>query len=1112
MGNETKPKTCLLIIFFLLVICSATFAGQIIYVDSDANGLNNGSSWTDAVNSLQDALLAAHFSNEPVEIRVAQGIYTPDTGIGITQGDLNVSFQLINNVTLRGSYAGIKFRNPDARNIELYETILSGDLDSNDIDVNDRLEEMWWTEDSFQGEPNREDNSYHVINGSGTDDSAVLDGFTITGGYARYPSSENGGGIYIDTGNPTVTNCTFRRNSSRWNGGGMSCKNNSHPTLTNCTFTLNYAFDGGAMYNNSSNPTLTNCTFIDNTTAYPAGVIVERAQESGGGMYNYLSNPILTNCIFRRNSTTFGGGIYNRESNPELTNCIFQKNSGYYCSGIHNNSSNPALTNCIFSDNSTDSGSTISGGSPIITNCTITGNQSVDGAGGISGGNPTITNCIIWGNTPPQIISDATISFSNIQGRWPGEGNIDADPLFIDSNGADNVLGTEDDDLRLITGSPCIDAGDNSAVPPLVDTDIKGNRRIINDVVDMGAYESPLPVISLSTNELVVPEGDTATFTISLIDAPLQRLEVIITHYSGDSDITVESGEILIFDASNYSAPQTVTIAAAEDSDNQNSTAQIRITTTNGLFEVITITEADNEPDVGILFVDSDAVGDNNGSNWMDAYIYLQDALSAASESVGVEEIRVARGVYQPDHGGGNIPGDREATFNLINGVSIKGGFAGANGIDPDERDFITYETILSGDLNSDDIEIANPCDLWDEPTRSDNSYHVITSIGIDETTSIDGFTITGGNNNIDPHYHGGGVYNLYGKPCIANCTFIKNSAFFGGGGMYNSNGNPSLTNCTFDTNYAQRYGGGMYNSRSNPILTNCIFKNNNAYHYGGGGMYNSASNPTLYNCEFIANSANGYFGEGGGMRNYLSNPMITNCLFAGNLANDGYDARGGGIHNDGRSGIGSNPILTNCTFIDNLARDGGGIFNLRSSYQILTNCIFCGNTADNCGGGIYNWGSTSVLTNCTFTQNAAQNGITLASKVSWILEPSNVELTNCILWERGSEIWWDDNYSTITVSYSNIRGGWSGEGGHNISVDPLFANPESGEYHLKSQAGRFDPNSESWVIDQTSSPCIDAGDPNSSVGDEPEPNGGRINMGAYGGTVEASMSLSTSD
>jgi hypothetical protein len=90
-------------------------------------------------------------------------------------------------------------------------------------------------------------------------------------------------------------------------------------------------------------------------------------------------------------------------------------------------------------------------------------------------------------------------------------------------------------------------------------------------------------------------------------------------------------------------------------------------------------------------------------------------------------------------------------------------------------------------------------------------------------------------------------------------------------------------------------------------------------------------------------------------------------------------------------------------------------------------------------------------------------------------------------------------------ISYSDIQDGWLGIG--NINVDPNFAGVSSGDYHLKSQAGRWDPNSQSWVKDNVTSRCIDAGDPVSPIGLEPFPNGGIINMGAYGGTVEASKS-----
>jgi hypothetical protein len=163
-------------------------------------------------------------------------------------------------------------------------------------------------------------------------------------------------------------------------------------------------------------------------------------------------------------------------------------------------------------------------------------------------------------------------------------------------------------------------------------------------------------------------------------------------------------------------------------------------------------------------------------------------------------------------------------------------------------------------------------------------------------------------------------------------------------------------------------------------------------------------------------------------------------------------------------------------------------------------------------------------MANCTFTSNFASNGNALANDPNRPSLTGFMRLTDCILWDGNNTIFDPyPNYSAFAITYSNVQGGWPGEG--NIDVEPLFVNPGywdpnstledpnddfwvEGDYHLKSQAGRWDPKNESWVIDDVTSPCIDAGDPNSPVGLEPFPNGGRINMGAYGGTSEASMSL----
>jgi len=490
-----------------------------------------------------------------------------------------------------------------------------------------------------------------------------------------------------------------------------------------------------------------------------------------------------------------------------------------------------------------------------------------------------------------------------------------------------------------------------------------------------------------------------------------------------------------------------------------------------------------------LFFVDIDATGANDGSSWADAYKYLQDALTDANSAVKPVEIRVAQGIYKPDQSSAdpNGTGDRTATFQLINGVAIKGGYAGFGEPDPNARNIDFYETILSGDLADNDADVNEARELLDDPCRAENSYHVVCSYIADANAVLDGFTITSGNaNGTYGANDGGGVYNLYGAPTIFNCTFIHNTAFFGGG-MFNYAfdpygsggqpppeyaGNPFLNNCTFIMNSAEYSGGGMFNCcLAEPTVTNCVFLDNWADMFGGG-MYNSDSNSIITNCTFSENSTNEY---GGGMSNRLRNPIVTGCTFRKNSAQ-----YGGGMDNWENS----SPIVTNCIFVENEAFEGGGMFSRESSPRLI-NCTFSWNWCY----GILNFGGGTVT------------------------------LTNCILWGD----WFGEEIAggPVVATYSNVQGGWPGEG--NIDTNPCFAEPGhwedpcntpddfwddvwvEGDYHLKSAAGRWDPNSESWVIDGNTSPCIDAGNPGCPSGSEPSPNGNRKNMGAYGGTAEAS-------
>ena len=438
-------------ILFAILSISIPCSAGLITVDDDGSA---------DYSSLQDALAGAGSGDQ---ILVAEGIYKPDQGSGITPGDKNAAFQLKNGVEIYGGYLGFAPGDPNERDIDLYETILSGDLNGDD----------------GPNFANNGENSYHVVTGSGIDETAVLDGVSISGGNVP---SDRGGGMYNFSASPTVTNCKFRKNSGQL-GGGIANRSGSNPTLTNCAFINNNSpYVGGGMYNYQSNPLLVNCVFIGNTSSNQGGAV----NNSGGG------NPEMINCIFSGNSTgSFGGAMFNyTNTHPKLVNCIFSGNSSDHSGGAMFNSTSSAH--------------------PELINCTFSGNVALY-HGGVDGGNPSITNCIFWGNgdqngtgqSAQLKLDGGSINYSCVQG-WSGSlggiGNIGDDPLFIDSDGIDNIVGTEDDDLRLLSTSTCINTGDNNAVPTEIITDLYGNPRIKDGIVDMGVYEGDCvwPVIGIS--------------------------------------------------------------------------------------------------------------------------------------------------------------------------------------------------------------------------------------------------------------------------------------------------------------------------------------------------------------------------------------------------------------------------------------------------------------------------------------------------------------------------------------------------------------------------------------------------------------------------------------
>ena len=330
----------------------------------------------------------------------------------------------------------------------------------------------------------------------------------------------------------------------------------------------------------------------------------------------------------------------------------------------------------------------------------------------------------------------------------------------------------------------------------------------------------------------------------------------------------------------------------------------------------------------------------------------------------------------------------------------------------------------------------------------------------------LDGFTITGGRGSWWPsagYWGGGGIVFDASSGTVRNCAVVENTAKNGGGVFAWSGAFPTLTTCTISMNSATGvtpgvagYGGGLGCGMGCLItLTNCTVAENSAGTCGGGLFSGFNSSVTMTQCAIMSNRARLL---GGGTHCYRSSVTLANCVIARNAAEIG----GGGFSGDEAE-----------------------------SAMIISNCTIWGNS----GGVLYGGGGLGCY-----------NG-------------SSAMITNSILWgntsPKGSEIYLEQAPTEFIISYSNIVSGQAAalvEGGStldwgegNIDTDSYFVDPSRDDFHLKSQAGRWDLNSQSWIQDDVTSPCIDAGNPMSPIGWESFPNGGFVNMGAYGGTPEGS-------
>ncbi len=768
-----------------------------IYVDSNnVQGPGDGKQWTTAFQTIQQGINAA--AKTGGEVWVATGTYKPTATT-----DRTIAIRLKPAVALYGGFEGTE-TGRDQRDWIKHETILSGNLD---------------------GTENIKTNALHVVIGA---NDAVIDGFTIRDGYnvpegppphhmspqLILESKGNGTGAAILNFMcaPIVRNCLIKDNYAAKGAGIYNMVTPSWPppktvqpapTVINCTFARNYSRGrGGAVSNDlMTHPTFIDCTFIDNT-----------CDGKGGGMYNdFNCSPTLISCVFAQNTAMKGGGMANDGlSAPLLTNCTFTQNHARDMYGGLYNGTGPTNT----------------------------------------GNNPIVSNCIFWGNTAhsgPKEIGRwhgcvPVVTYSCVEGGYDGEGNINADPLFVNPAGGDFHLGA---------ASPCIDAA-NGAVAPVTDRD--GNPRYD----DKGWPTGPLARVPLMEKDTPPPVPSTAAEfpppadmgayerqTDSIRGEPVQVVYVNATNvdgpWDGNSWATAYCNlQVALTDA--YTRAKEVWVAAGTYKPTATSDRRISFKLKAGLavyggFKGLETKRDQRDWGKNVTILSGRIGRPQNGSE--NSYHVLVGAAGAIIDGFTINHGNAdGDGFY--NHGGGmvnyNNSSPQVANCIFSRNKAVEGG--------------AMYNYNLSSPTLINCIFKANLAAKGGAMVN-----RVGASPGVTKCTFVQNLA----------DWRGGALLIDYGSgPKLANCIFKENTSSGHGGAAFLESVAAQLgivrthfDKCTFIGNEATLQGGGMANSDGgNPLLTDCTFTQNHAGKGGGGLSNHYHVSVTLDNCTFVENFA----------------------------------------------------------------------------------------------------------------------------------------------------------------------------------------------------------------------------------------------------------------
>ncbi len=925
-----------------------------------------------------------------------------------------------------------------------------------------------------------------------------LEGMTFRNGFLS--SAGNGAGLYMPgCSSVTISNCAILNNlisftSGSSYGAGLYVTEGSL-VIADCLITNNRnkatttvtLFYGGGIYFSGS-------TFVMRNTTNTANAVTNTGVNGGiclgGALYCSAASAEIVNCLFDRNAANSGndrtgsgsGAIYLNGGAAEIFNCMFTNNYantrnnqpvsggviGAYGVNPLNLVSNEFRCNYLATGNTVNRGGTIyaQSGTTRMELCNVSDNSAAGlttarGDIYLGGGMLSMTNCQMINNGGEGLVVSA--------------GTATVFNCLLAANGSDG--------LRLTNGAVSV-----------VNCTMADNAGWgINRTGGTGAV---LNCIAWGNGSGGITSNSNVNVSYSCSQdspygSPNQTNDPVFcyTYYLSVSNLPGQTASSPCIDAgSNTPTFWGLTNRTTRtDGSNDIGIVDLGYHYTNGV-DSSYLSNA-------VLYVNAGSGSDEN--NGLSADAALKTMTNALAKVFRGGTIYVATGTYNAANG---------EVFPLTvaaPALRIIGTNRSATIFDAGAANRVFY-ALNKGVIGLEDVTFRNGY-LGSADNGAGLYFFGCGSVTLSNCAILNNLiSFTSGSS------YGAGLYCYQGSLVVADCLITNNrnratasvTAFYGGG-IYFSGSTLAMRNTTNLANAVTNtglhggrgYGGALYCSATSAQIANSLFDRNysgSGNSEGGSGcIYLSGGAVDIANCIFTNNCAtamNSQRVDGGVLGVYGVNPLnlVSNEFRRNFLATANATPRGGTIY--ASSGL-INLRLCNVFGNSNTDATARGDIYLASSVLSMTNCLVAANKTS----GLILTGGTATVVNCTFADNSAW-GITNAGVLT---------VKNSIVWDN--TLGGIATNVTTAITYTDSQELLVGTG--NMIRDPLFAAPVTGDYHEQSSAGSW--HAGVWEKDLRMSPCIDAGEPapGSAYALEPKPNGGRVNMGAYGNTAQASRS-----